>query len=112
MKWRAIVLCSVLVLVCAAVPALAACNRHYFIKPGTPEAARAMSRLRQARHIDWMNSRSFSGGEDSAAAAFYYHKAQQADALLWRLHERQPVLTDEVRRALDNSDAWRYGGTL
>ncbi len=112
MKSRTVMLLCIAALMGAVPPASAASGRGCFVRPGTLAAARAMTRLRQARHVDWMNSQSFAGGEDNAASAYYYHKAEQANALMWMLHEGRPVLTDEVKRALDNSDAWRYGGTL
>jgi hypothetical protein len=96
----------------AALPALAASNSDSTTRAGTPEVARVMSRLEQARKIDLMNSRSYTGGENSDAGVFYYRKAQEIDSLMNRLQEGQAVPASEVRSALDNSHAVRYGGSF
>lgn len=119
MKSRAIACCcAVAVLLSVAAPAFAASDADPFgapyslIRRGTPEWKQAISRLKEARYVDWMNAQSFFGGVNGTAGTYYYQKAQEANTLMWRLHEGRPVFAYEVRKALDTSDAWRFGGTL
>ncbi len=94
-----------------AVPVFAASNAgSTLIRPRTPEAAQAISRLEQARNIDRMNAQSYTGGADSEAGISYYRKGREVDALLSRLREGHAVSVEDVQRALDNSDAARFIG--
>jgi len=111
MNRHAVVSCCFAAVFAAAVPVFAASDGDSaVIRPATPEAARVISRLEQARHNDRMNSNSYRDGADSDAGIFYYQKGQEIDALLKNLNEGQAVSVNAVRRALDNSDAVRYGG--
>lgn len=107
----AVASCYFATLLAAAVPVFAASNGDSaVIRAGTQEAARAISRLEQARDNDRMNSQSYREGADSEAGMFYFRKAQEIDALLNKLRNGQAVSVDAVGRALDNSDVVRYGG--
>jgi hypothetical protein len=81
-----------------------------FIKPGTPEAAQAISALNHAQQNDRMNARSYSGGENSEAGVFYYKKSKETQALLEQLNHNQPITSSDLKHALDGSNAWRYTG--
>lgn len=111
MNRHAVVSCCFAAVFAGAVPVFAASNGDSaVVRPATPEAARAISRLEQARHNDRMNSQSYRDGADSDAGVFYYRRGKEIDALLNKLHEGQAVSVDAVRRALDNSHVVRYGG--
>ncbi len=108
----AITLCCVAVLIAARSTAFAGSGADHLIKPGTPEAAQVTARLEQARHLDRMNARSYTGGDDSEVGIFYSHKAREVEAVLNKLHAGKTVSAEEVKNALDNSKAVRLGGSL
>jgi len=70
-----------------------------------------VTRLERARYLDQMNSKAYTA-EDSEAGAFYARRADEIDALLKRLHQGEAVPLNEIRSALDNSHAVRYGGSF
>ncbi len=108
MKPRIIVFCLAAALL-AAAPAFSASDAPSVVKSGTPEAQRAMAQLKEARYADKMNAQSYTS-EDNAAGMYYVHKQQQIDEILKRLQKGETVPVDDVKRALDNSHAVRYGG--
>jgi hypothetical protein len=111
MKLRTVTFCCLAFLL-APIAAFAVSNGDLMVKPGTPGAARVISRLEQARHVDRMNSRSYTGGQDSAVGIFYSNKSKEIDSILVRLHEGKTVSAEAVGRALDNSGVARYGASL
>ncbi len=92
-----------------ALPAQAALHGDSLVRAGTPEAAKVISALEQARHIDRMDAQSYMGSANRDAGLFYYQKHQEIDALLKRLRQGEPVSLDDVQRALNNRNAIRYG---
>jgi len=96
----------------AALPARAALNSDSFIRAGTPEAARVISRLERARRIDQMDAQGYMGAANRDAGIFYYQKSQEIDALLKRFRQGEAVSMDDVLSALNNADAVRYGGSF
>jgi hypothetical protein len=112
MKSRLVMFCCAAAMLAAALPAFGSSNTDVVIRAGTPEGARVLSCLEQARYVDVMNAQSNTAGYSSDARIYYYHKAQEIDSLLKRLDEGKSVRLTEVKMALDNSQAWRYGGNL
>lgn len=110
MKLRNVVFCVAALFVATA--AFAGSGTDSSIKAGTPEAARTISRLQQARHLDQMNSQSYTGGENSEVGMFYARKAHEIDALLTRMRAGKTVSGDDVTHALDNSGAVRLGASM
>jgi hypothetical protein len=110
-KSSMVAFCIVAVLF-AAVPVWAAFNGGSMVKAGTPEAAKVMSGLEQARQTDRMNAQSYMGGDNRDAGLYYYRKSEEADALLKRLRQGETVSLDDVQRALNNHNAVRYGSNF
>jgi hypothetical protein len=96
----------------AALPAWAAFNEDSMVKAGTPEAAKVISGLEQARQTDRLNAQSYMGGDNRDAGLYYYRKSQETDALLKRLRQGETVSLDDVQRALNNHNATRYGSSF
>jgi hypothetical protein len=88
-KWLVMSFCLAAIL-CTALPAQSAFNGDSFVRAGIPEAARLISRLEQARHIDRMNEQGYMGGVNRDAGMLYYQKSQEVDALLKRLGKARP----------------------
>src|SRR5579863_2572124 len=78
------------------------------VRPNTPQAARMIATLERAEHLDRLNAASYTG-EDSDEGVAYYQKAEQVHALLKKLQSGETVSEDDVRSALDNHDAVRFG---
>ncbi len=75
------------------------------ILPGTPQAAQAITALRQAEKVDRMDSESYRGSDDSEAGVAYYRKGQEVKALLDDLRGNKSIGKDDLQRALDTSRA-------
>jgi hypothetical protein len=101
-----------LAILLTALPARAVFNGDSLIRAGTPEAAKVISGLEQARQIDRLNAQSYMGGDNRDAGLYYYRKSQETDALLKRLRQGETVPLDDVRRALNNHNAIRYGSSF
>jgi len=69
------------------------------VPPGTPRASELMQKLRDAEYADRGNSVSF--GDEPSLDHYYARKADQVEALIGRLENRQPVSQQDIEDALD-----------
>ncbi len=79
------------------------------IRPFTRGAYQTLGMLKQAVVADRMNSRGWTS-DNPTLDAFYAAKAREVQRLIDRLENREPVLSLEVERALDNRGARRLSG--
>ena len=112
MEKSSIVAFCIVAVLFVAMPAWAAFNEDSMVKAGTPEAAKVLSGLEQARQTDRMNAQSYMGGTNRDAGLYYYRMSREADALLKRLRQGETVSLDDVQRALNNRHAVRYGSSF
>lgn len=78
------------------------------IMPGTAQATEVISQLDHAARIDRLNAQSYQGSDFSSAGTYYYHKAQDAEALASTLRGNRPISIMEFRHALNTSHAVRF----
>jgi len=79
------------------------------IQPGTPEAAKVTAALKHRERHDRDQAQSYMGGDESDRGAFYLRKADEIKGLLAELEQGQPISRDDVRHAMSNKKAVRYG---
>lgn len=79
------------------------------IKPGTPEAAKALERLLHAETADRENATSWTN-DDPTLDRYYSHKAAQVRDLIKRLEAGQEIPVDEFKRSLNTNKAEQIGG--
>jgi hypothetical protein len=82
------------------------------IMPDTPQAARVLARLQEADRIDHAQYQVFLGSRDNDVAMYYLSKRRHVLEAIKQLQSGEPVSEDDINRALDASEAWRYGSTF
>jgi hypothetical protein len=84
-------------------------SNQELIGPTAPEFARTLQALRAADYSDRMNSTSWTANNPTLDH-FYARKAASVEALIQQLQSGKPVSSGDIARALDNSQAQRFGG--
>jgi hypothetical protein len=79
------------------------------IRADTPEGAKVISSLERGQRIDQLNAQSYMGGASREVQIFYHQKADEIDDILKKLRQGETVSHDDVKKALDNSGAARFG---
>jgi hypothetical protein len=82
------------------------------IMPGTPQAAHVIAQLKEAEDVDRMNYQSYLGSRENEVSMYYLAKHRHVVELMKDLQSGEPVSPNDVKSALDTSEAWRYGATF
>jgi len=99
-------------LIIAMLSTSAVATEDAMVTPGTPRAAPVLTRLREAELVDQMNYESYLGSRENDVAMYYYSKRRHVVAAIRKLESGEPVSPEEIKDALDTSEAWRYGATF
>lgn len=101
-----VVVLALSVTVDIAVPA-AQTDSQSVVRPGSPQAAELLQKLKDAEYSDRGNSTSYTN-DDPSIGHYYAGKADKVSALIKRLEGGQSVPREEIQSALDNSKAGFY----
>jgi hypothetical protein len=96
----------------AMLPIAASASPNGLIMPGTPQAAQVMAQLKEAEDVDRMNYQSYLGSRENEVSMYYLVKHRHVVELMKNLQSGEPVSPEDVKSALDTSEAWRYGATF
>lgn len=87
--------------------AAAQTDAQSIVRPGSPQAAEFLQKLKEAEYSDRGNSHSYTS-DDPSVGHYYARKADEVSALVKRLEGGQSVRREEIENALDNSEAGFY----
>jgi hypothetical protein len=87
--------------------AAAQMDSQSIVRPGSPQAAEFLQKLKEAEYSDRGNSHSYTS-DDPSVGHYYAREADEVSALIERLEGGQSVPREEIQNALDNSEARFY----
>ena len=96
----------------AMLPAIVVAAQNDLVRPDTAQGAQMLARLQQAELVDRMNYESYLGSRENEVAMYYLSKHRHVVEAIRQLQSGEPVSSEEISRALDDSEAWRYGATF
>jgi len=100
-------ICTIAIgLIILASPAFA--QESNVIRPNTSQGALAMAELRSMAASDRGNAHSFTD-DNNSLDHYYARKARDAERMLQKMEQGQPVTEAELDEALDTSGAVKYG---